>query len=142
MAILRRTPTTSFTTITTLLAAAILVISVSASDHNGVYSPCADTTVARSDGFTFAIVFAARNSFFYNSTVQLSPCDSRLHLSNANSQIAVFRPKVDEISLLTVNSSSFSPVSSLSLSRVSVRLGFLVSDSDSLGLENLKLLVL
>jgi hypothetical protein len=109
MAILLRTPTTSFTTITTLLATAILVISVSASDHNGVYSPCADTTVARSDGFTFAIVFAARNSFFYNSTVQLSPCDSRLHLSNANSQIAVFRPKVDEISLLTVNSSSFSP---------------------------------
>jgi hypothetical protein len=135
MAVLRRTPTTSLTTITTILAAAIAVLSVSAGDTNGVYSPCLDTTVARSDGFTFAIAFAAQNSFFSNNTLQLSPCDTRLHLSNANSQIAVFRPKVDEISLLTVNSSSFFPVSSLSLSRVSVRLGFLVSDSDSLGLE-------
>lgn len=135
MAVLRRTPTTSLTTITTILAAAIAVLSVSAGDNNGVYSPCLDTTVARSDGFTFAIAFAARNSFFYNITLQLSPCDTRLHLSNANSQIAVFRPKVDEISLLTVNSSSFSLVSSLSLSRVPVRLGFSVSDSDSLGLE-------
>jgi len=135
MAVLRRTPTTSLTTITTILAAAIAVLSVSAGDNNGVYSPCLDTTVARSDGFTFAIAFAAQNSFFSNNTLQLSPCDTRLHLSNANSQIAVFRPKVDEISLLTVNSSSFFPVGSLSLSRVSVRLGFLVSDSDSLGLE-------
>jgi len=106
MAVLRRTPTMSFTTIAAILAAAIAVLSVSASDNNRVYSPCLDTTVARSDGFTFGIAFAAKNSFLYNSTLQLSPCDSRLHLSTANSQIAVFRPKVDEISLLTVNSSS------------------------------------
>ncbi|KAF5473957.1 hypothetical protein F2P56_005903 [Juglans regia] len=97
----------SFTKIT-MMAVALLALSVGASDNNRVYSPCLDTTVARSDGFTFAIAFAARNSFFYNNTLQLSPCDSRLGLSS-NSQIALFRPKVDEISLLTVNSSSFTP---------------------------------
>jgi hypothetical protein len=51
----------------------------------------------------------------YKRASSIVPCDSRLHLSAANSQIVVFRPKVDEISLLTVNSSS-STVSSLSLS--------------------------
>ncbi|XP_047308674.1 uncharacterized protein LOC124912155 [Impatiens glandulifera] len=82
----------------------------SRTDTNIVYSPCADASVQRSDGFTFGIVFAARNSLFFssNSSVQLSPCDKRLDLSS-NSQLAVFRPKVDEISLLTVNTSSFSP---------------------------------
>ncbi|KAH7554187.1 hypothetical protein ACOSP7_028767 [Xanthoceras sorbifolium] len=79
------------------------------SDNNRVFSPCLDTKVQVSDGFTFGIAFAQRNNFFLNSTVQLSPCDSRLSLSSSNSQIAVFRPKVDEISLLTINASSFSP---------------------------------
>lgn len=110
MAVLQGAPTTSLTMITTILTMAIVVLTVGASDNNGVYSPCLDTTVARSDGFTFAFAFADKNSFFYNNT-QLSPCDTRLHLPSDNSQIAVFRPKVDEISLLTVNSSSFSPVS-------------------------------
>ncbi|XP_041028466.1 uncharacterized protein LOC121268316 [Juglans microcarpa x Juglans regia] len=96
--------TTSFVTITMMAMAAVFV---GASDNNRIHSPCSDTTVARSDGFTFAIAFASRNSFLYNSTLQLSPCDSRLHLSS-KSQIALFRPKVDEISLLTVNS-SFTP---------------------------------
>jgi hypothetical protein len=45
----------------------------------------------------------------------LFPYDSRLHLSTAKSQIVVFWTKGDEISLLTVNSSS-SLVNSLSLS--------------------------
>lgn len=89
---------------------------VESSDHNSVYSPCADTKVEKSDGFTFAIAFASRTSFFLNSSVQLSPCDRRLPLSSSNSQIALFRPKVDEISLLTINTSSFSPVTSFSLS--------------------------
>jgi hypothetical protein len=40
----------------------------------------------------------------------LSPCDRRLALTGQNSQISVFRPKVDEISLLTINTSSFYPV--------------------------------
>ncbi|XP_030457950.1 uncharacterized protein LOC115678682 [Syzygium oleosum] len=105
-----------------LLASAVLVLAAASSpswlaavrsgDTNGVYSPCQDTTVQRSDGFSFAIAFAPRTSFFYNGTQQLSPCDSRLSLSSAGSQIALFRPKVDEISLLTINTSSFSPASS------------------------------
>ncbi|KAH9674275.1 expp1 protein [Citrus sinensis] len=74
-----------------------------------MYSPCGDTKVERSDGFTFAIAFASRSSFFLNNSQQLSPCDRRLSLSSSTSQIAVFRPKVDEISLLTINTSSFSP---------------------------------
>nr|CAD1819650.1 unnamed protein product [Ananas comosus var. bracteatus] len=40
-------------------------------------------------------------------TASALPCDSRLSLSSAGSaQLAVFRPKVDEISLLTVNTTS------------------------------------
>ncbi|XP_011077792.1 uncharacterized protein LOC105161704 [Sesamum indicum] len=79
------------------------------SDSNDVYSPCADASIQRSDGFTFGIAFAARTAFFFNNSVQLSPCDHRLSLSSANSQVAVFRPKVDEISLLTINTSNFFP---------------------------------
>ncbi|KAL0426609.1 UNVERIFIED_CONTAM: hypothetical protein Slati_2835700 [Sesamum latifolium] len=52
------------------------------SDSNDVYSPCADASIQRSDGFTFAIAFAARTAFFFNSSVQLSPCDHRLSLSS------------------------------------------------------------
>ncbi|XP_047333326.1 uncharacterized protein LOC124936848 [Impatiens glandulifera] len=83
----------------------------SRSDSNSVYSPCADTLIQRADGFTFGIAFASRGSFLpsSNTSAQLSPCDRRLNLSTSNSQLAVFRPKVDEISLLTVNTSSFSP---------------------------------
>ncbi|XP_052175730.1 uncharacterized protein LOC127790322 [Diospyros lotus] len=82
----------------------------SSSDTNTVYSPCSDTKVQRSDGFTFGIAFASRTSFFSNgnNSVQLSPCDKRLSLSS-NSQLALFRPKVDQISLLTINTSNFSP---------------------------------
>ncbi|XP_073144895.1 uncharacterized protein [Henckelia pumila] len=79
----------------------------SRSDTNNVYSPCADASVQRSDGFTFGIAFADRSVFFVNVSVQLSPCDHRLSLSN--SQLAAFRPKVDEISLLTINTSNFMP---------------------------------
>ncbi|XP_076949943.1 uncharacterized protein LOC143622769 [Bidens hawaiensis] len=81
----------------------------SSTDNNHVFSPCSDTTVQRSDGFTFGIAFAARTAFFFNSTVQLSPCDRRLSLTSSGSQLAVFRPKVDEISLLTVNNTNFQP---------------------------------
>nr|XP_043609876.1 uncharacterized protein LOC122581689 [Erigeron canadensis] len=80
----------------------------SSTNNNHVYSPCTDTTVERSDGFTFGIAFSSRASFFFNSSVQLSPCDRRLNL-NSNSQLSVFRPKVDEISLLTVNNTNFQP---------------------------------
>ncbi|MBA0824077.1 hypothetical protein Goarm_020761 [Gossypium armourianum] len=81
----------------------------SSDDTNHAYLPCSDTKVQISDGFTFGIAFASRRSFFLNSSLQLSPCDRRLSLSNANSRLALFRPKVDEISLLTINTSSFTP---------------------------------
>ncbi|KAK4281739.1 hypothetical protein QN277_013197 [Acacia crassicarpa] len=84
---------------------------VDAGDTNEVYSPCMDSKVERSDGFSFGVAFAPKEKFFYNNT-QLSPCDSRLALSSSNSQISVFRPKVDEISLLTINSSSVTSDSS------------------------------
>ena len=89
----------------------ISILSESRSDTNHVYSPCSDSKIQRSDGFTFGIAFSTKNSFYpdnNSSRVQLSPCDKRLSLSN--SQIAVFRPKVDQISLLTINTSSFFPV--------------------------------
>ncbi|XVE75848.1 hypothetical protein DITRI_Ditri12bG0124300 [Diplodiscus trichospermus] len=83
----------------------------SSDDTNHAYSPCSDTKVQISDGFTFGIAFASRQSFLFNSSLQLSPCDRRLSLSNSNSRVALFRPKVDEISLLTINTSFFSPES-------------------------------
>ena len=86
---------------------------VGASDTNRVYSPCSDARVEISDGFTFGIAFASRNSFFNGNNTQLSPCDRRLNLAGSGSQIAAFRPKVDEISLLSISSTSFSPVSGL-----------------------------
>ncbi|KAJ4843608.1 hypothetical protein Tsubulata_020308 [Turnera subulata] len=82
---------------------------VKSDDNNHAFSPCQDTTVQVKDGFSFGISFASRAAFFYNSSLQLSPCDRRLSLNSQNSQIALFRPKVDEISLLTINTSSFSP---------------------------------
>ncbi|KAF3551458.1 hypothetical protein DY000_02003981 [Brassica cretica] len=100
-----------------LFAAALTSSSTEAGDDNRVYSPCSDSTVAVGDGFTFGIAFAARASFFgTNRSVQYSPCDRRRLSLNGNSELAVFRPKVDEITLLTINtsssSSSFSPDSS------------------------------
>ncbi|KAK3031418.1 hypothetical protein RJ639_036159 [Escallonia herrerae] len=81
------------------------------SDTNRVFSPCSDASVQRSDGFSFGIAFSSRTSFFLNNnnSLQLSPCDRRLSLSSSNSQLALFRPKVDEISILTINTTSFSP---------------------------------
>ncbi|KAL8129446.1 hypothetical protein V2J09_018601 [Rumex salicifolius] len=96
-----------------IIAIATLIVSITAGDSNKVYSPCKDTTVQRHDGFTFGIAFSGYKSFFSdsNSSVQLSPCDKRLSLSS-NAQVSVFRPKVDEISLLTIdNTSSLTPES-------------------------------
>ncbi|XP_020203422.1 uncharacterized protein LOC109788969 [Cajanus cajan] len=89
----------------------MLTLSVVAADTNTnrVYQPCADARIKRSDGFTFGIAFSSRDSFFYNQSLQLSPCDRRLSLASSNSQLALFRPKVDEISLLTINTSTFFP---------------------------------
>jgi hypothetical protein len=94
-----------------LLALALAALAtLAAGDSNGAYDPCSDTRIQRGDGFTFGLAFAGSGAFFSGST-QLSPCDRRLNL-NSPSQLAVFRPKVDEISLLTVNTTTgFSPVS-------------------------------
>ncbi|KAL6636792.1 hypothetical protein ACP70R_024364 [Stipagrostis hirtigluma subsp. patula] len=83
------------------VAAALLA---SADDGNGVYDPCADASVQRGDGFSFGVAFAGLDAFS-SGGVRLSPCDSRLGLAS-RAQVAVFRPRVDEISLLTVNTSS------------------------------------
>lgn len=80
---------------------------------NNIYSPCSDTRIQRSDGFTFGIAFSSRPSFFLNQTVLLSPCDRRLTLAAMNSQLSLFRPKIDEISLLSINTSAFFPVTKI-----------------------------
>ncbi|KAI3994088.1 hypothetical protein MKX01_012345 [Papaver californicum] len=93
-----------------LIMIMVIAVAVDASgDTNTVYQPCIDTKIQRSDGFSFGIAFASKESFFLknNKTIQLSPCDTRLSLSG--SRLAIFRPKVDEISLLTINTSSFNP---------------------------------
>ncbi|XP_057787498.1 uncharacterized protein LOC131004761 [Salvia miltiorrhiza] len=79
-----------------------------AGDTNPVFSPCTDTKVQKHDGFTFGLAFSSRNNFFSNN-IQLSPCDSRLSLATNGAELAVFRPKVDEITLLTINSTTFDP---------------------------------
>ncbi|KQK12846.1 uncharacterized protein LOC100828023 isoform X2 [Brachypodium distachyon] len=100
------------------VVAAVVLLAAAASsaeargDGNGVYEPCADATVQRGDGFTFGVAFSSRDSFF-SGDVQLSPCDSRLNLQS-RAPLALFRPMVDEISLLTINASggtAFDPAS-------------------------------
>ncbi|KAL0550875.1 hypothetical protein IC582_009940 [Cucumis melo] len=92
-----------------LLMVLLLVVHSEAANTNNVYQPCADTKIQRSDGFTFGIAFSSRDSFFSNQSHQLSPCDRRLSLASLNSQLAVFRPRVDQISLLSINTSDFFP---------------------------------
>ena len=50
-----------------------------------------------------------QKNHIFNQT-HLSPCDPRLSLPGGSAQLAVFRPKVDEISLLTNNSTTFNHV--------------------------------
>ncbi|KAJ4716388.1 CSL zinc finger domain-containing protein [Melia azedarach] len=78
-------------------------------DTNPVLSPCDDAKINRWDGFTFGLAFSSKEAFFLNEN-QLSPCDSRLALATKNAQLALFRPKVDEISLLTIDSTAFNPI--------------------------------
>lgn len=104
--------TTSAAARVAAMMAMVMVMIVEAANTNNVYQPCADTRIERWDGFSFGIAFSSRDSFFYNQNQshQLSPCDRRLSLASSNSQLALFRPKVDEISLLTINTSTFQPV--------------------------------
>ncbi|XP_062018965.1 uncharacterized protein LOC133735576 [Rosa rugosa] len=93
-----------------LLVTMMRFVADAGSDTNGVFDPCSDATIQRWDGFTFGLAFSNRDSFFFNQT-QFSPCDTRLSLSSPDkkAQLAVFRPKVDEISFLTIESSSSNP---------------------------------
>ncbi|KAL3515237.1 hypothetical protein ACH5RR_022139 [Cinchona calisaya] len=86
----------------------VMVMNVHAGDTNPEFDPCSDAKVQRMDGFTFGLAFSSRDSLFFNQT-QLSPCDQRLSLSQNSAQLAIFRPKVDQMSLLTINSSTFDP---------------------------------
>ncbi|KAM0924778.1 hypothetical protein ACQ4PT_004705 [Festuca glaucescens] len=104
--------TTSRWAAAVLVAAFLLAAAAFArEDTNGVYEPCADATVQRGDGFTFGVVFAGHDAFT-SGGVQLSPCDSRLKLTEARAPVALFRPTVDEISLLTVNASDANALAS------------------------------
>lgn len=86
----------------------VMVFVADGADKNNVFSPCSDAQVQKLDGFTFGLAFSTKESFFFNQT-QLSPCDQRLSLSTKNAQLALFRPKVDETSFLTINSTTFNP---------------------------------
>ncbi|KAK1287773.1 hypothetical protein QJS10_CPB19g01309 [Acorus calamus] len=95
-----------------LAAAMVMTVAVVGGDTNHVYAPCADTKIQKDDGFSFGIAFSTKQSFFDSNNVQLSPCDSRLSLSASSAQFALFRPKVDEISLLTINTTLYPSVTS------------------------------
>ncbi|GMP38139.1 hypothetical protein CsSME_00009503 [Camellia sinensis var. sinensis] len=88
----------------------LMMIQAKAWDTNHVFDPCLDAKVKRYDGFTFGLAFSTKESFIFNET-QLSPCDRRLLLAGSTAQLAMFKPKVDEISLLTLNGTQFNPVS-------------------------------
>lgn len=92
-----------------MLMMIMMMVNADAGDTNNVYQPCADTKIQKSDGFTMGIGFSSKDSFYYNQSHLLSPCDRRLSLASMNAQLALFRPKVDDISLLTVNTSTFFP---------------------------------
>lgn len=103
---------------------AVLMAGSNAANTNMVHQPCADAKIQRSDGFTFGIAFSSKDNFYYNNSHQLTPCDRRLSLASLNSQLALFRPKVDEISLLSINTSTFFPVPFTSISSLDLRLIF------------------
>lgn len=91
----------------------MIAITCNGDDTNPVYEPCSDIKVKKNDGFTFGLAFAPKETFFFNQT-QLSPCDKRLPLAGAGAKVALFRPKVDEITLVSVNSRDFKPVCQVS----------------------------
>ncbi|XP_047151247.1 uncharacterized protein LOC124823142 isoform X3 [Vigna umbellata] len=92
-----------------VIMAVMAMFVVDAADTKDVYSPCLDAKVQKGDGFTFGIAFSDRLVFSPDNGPQLSPCDKRLELTNKGAQVAAFRPKVDEISLLTINRSTLDP---------------------------------
>ncbi|KAJ4827429.1 hypothetical protein Tsubulata_011082 [Turnera subulata] len=99
------------TVIKAMVTMMAMMISANGADTNNVFDPCSDAKVQKSDGFTFGLAFSNKDAFFFNQ-VQLSPCDVRLALPSKNAQLAVFRPTVDEMALLTINSTTFNPAMS------------------------------
>ncbi|GAQ81596.1 hypothetical protein KFL_000850120 [Klebsormidium nitens] len=89
---------------------AILLLSLvlgAFADDNPVYNPCGDApAVARGDGFTFAVALGSDPTFWHG----LSPCDPNLvqvpEILPSGTSMAVFRPKVDELSLIRFNNIS------------------------------------
>lgn len=94
--------------VTVALVAMVLILVAEGIDTNDIYSPCLDAKIQRSDGFSFGVAFSSKEAFFQDQ-IQFSPCDSRLALASKNAQLAVFRPKVDQLSFLTINSTTFNP---------------------------------
>ncbi|KAG2266488.1 hypothetical protein Bca52824_073567 [Brassica carinata] len=70
------------------------------------YSPCSDTQISKRDGFTVGVAISSREAFFLDQ-VQLPPCHSRLGLAVKMAPLALFRPNVDEISLLSIDTSTY-----------------------------------
>ncbi|KAH0934765.1 hypothetical protein HID58_011882 [Brassica napus] len=95
-------------TTTIMLLMVMVDVLVGALDNNVVYSPCSDTEISKGDGFTVGVAISSKEAFFLDQ-IQLSPCDSRLGLAAKMAQLALFRPKVDEISLLSIDTSKFNP---------------------------------
>ncbi|CAN8272293.1 unnamed protein product [Cochlearia groenlandica] len=99
---------TILTKTTTTIIMMNIMMMANASDKNAVYSPCSDTTISKGDGFTIGVAISTKEAFFLDQ-IQLSPCDSRLGLASKMAQLALFRPKVDAISLLSIDTSKFNP---------------------------------
>ncbi|KAJ9561216.1 hypothetical protein OSB04_006376 [Centaurea solstitialis] len=89
--------------------AMMMAMAVRCLDTNNVFNPCSDAKVKSRDGFTFGFAFSSKESFF-DKQIQLSPCDRRLALGGTDARLAVFRPKVDELTYLTINRTDFDPV--------------------------------
>ncbi len=110
-----------------------------AEDRNTAFSPCDDTTVLKGDGFTFGLLIGSNASFFLqnNRTTQVSPCSLHPEGNLFSTRLSVFRPKVDEISLLIVNYTQVNPVSSVSLSLSLSLPSFYSKISETVNMEDL-----
>lgn len=97
-------------TTTIMLLMVMVDVLVGALDNNVVYSPCSDTQISKGDGFTIGVAISSKEAFFLDQ-IQLSPCDSRLGLAAKMAHLSLFRPKTDEISLLSIDTSTLKPVS-------------------------------
>ncbi|CAI7882794.1 unnamed protein product, partial [Closterium sp. NIES-54] len=95
----------SLLSLSIVIAALVLV---QAGDRNTVYDPCKDADpVQKGDGFSFAIGFGGMSATWNKS----SPCFAEtLQILPPGVEVAVFRPKVDELSLLRINNVSMARI--------------------------------